>query len=87
MPRFDLLARGPLSQGADAKATLLYPTVATEAKEARLRISDPVYGEQRAVVIVRPVNLVRLEALISGPETWETRRARRSSVEHLAFGE
>ena len=56
------------------------------AKEARIRISDPVYGEQRAVVGLRPVNLVTLEALVSAPETWEARRARRAFAEHLAFG-
>src|SRR5665647_2356744 len=52
-----------LSQRAGMSATILYPTTYNEAREQAIAISDPVLGRQRATVILRPVNLDKLDVL------------------------
>lgn len=80
------LAIYALSQGHGAAASILYPTVDPVAREARIQISDPIYGAGRAHVILRPVNLLHLEALISAPPTQAAARARAALARTLAFG-
>ena len=81
------LAMYALSQGLGATATILYPTIDEAAKEARINIADPVYGEKRACVVLRPVNLLRLHELVSVPVGHVHRRARARYARHLVFGE
>jgi len=52
-----------LSQRAGMSATILYPPTYNEAREQAIAISDPVLGRQRATVILRPVNLDKLDVL------------------------
>jgi 5-methylcytosine-specific restriction enzyme subunit McrC len=80
------LAIYALSQGMDAKATILYPTIDEMAKEARIKISDPVSGSEHAVVVVRPVNLLRLRDLISAPKARSFDRARMAFARYMVFG-
>jgi len=67
-------------------ATILYPTTHAQATEARIEVRDPLLGARRALVVVRPVVLGRLEGLISDKPTATSLRESRSFAHSLAFG-
>ena len=79
------LAIYALSQNSLRTATILYPTMHGEAKEARIDSHDPLSGNSRAKVVLRPVVLTRLDELISGRGTVKLERARKSYAKYLAF--
>jgi 5-methylcytosine-specific restriction enzyme subunit McrC len=80
------LAIYALSRDAGGSAAILYPTVQPEAREARIEIRDPVYGNRRAQVILRPVNLFALEELISSSRSYELQREQQTFARWMAFG-
>jgi 5-methylcytosine-specific restriction enzyme subunit McrC len=84
------LAIYALSQPQGVHATILYPTVQVEAREARIVLHDPVYGTGQGHVVLRPVNLLTLEKLLVNLEKKihaEIERERASFARWLAFGE
>ncbi len=80
------LAIYALSQPQKNVGSILYPTMQDEAREARIVLSDPVYGTSRAHVVLRPVNLHRLEQLIRDARTRRNEREREDFARWLAFG-
>ncbi|NLF75679.1 MAG: restriction endonuclease [Chloroflexi bacterium] len=80
------MAMYALSQGAEGRATILYPTVEPLAKQEVIEIRETVYGEHRAQVVLRPVQLPQLERLLrlSGVQA---KRQVEKFARHLAFGE
>ncbi len=68
-------------------ATILYPTMEGQAREARIELHDPVYGTGRAHVVLRPVNLIRLDQLITGERKMKNEGERIAFARWLAFGE
>lgn len=80
------LAIYALSQGLGAKATILYPSVSPEAKEARIAIQDPIFRETQAQVILRPVNLHQLENLVMSLNRQIAKRECTKFAEYLVFG-
>ena len=77
------LAIYALSQGAGGSSAILYPTTSSEAEEAEIEVRDPVAGGGRALVVLRPVDLYKLNDLISGGGGG---RERGAYARHLAFG-
>ena len=75
-----------LSQRAGMSATILYPTTYDEARDQAIAINDPVLGRQRTTVILRPVNLDKLENLIQGSEYAEATEEKMEFAHELAFG-
>ena len=62
------LAVYALSQPERVNATILYPTMQAEAKEARIVLRDPLYGTGRAHVVLHPVNLLEMEEIINNSQ-------------------
>ncbi len=75
-----------LSQPEGMDATILYPTMEAEAREARIVLHDPVYGTGRAHLVLRPVNLLRLEQLITAEGKIKNERERIAYARWLVFG-
>ncbi len=80
------LAIYALSQPEGVEATILYPTMHAEARDARIVLRDPVYGTGRAHVVLRPVNLLHLEGLIEDARTMSNEREQGAFARWLAFG-
>lgn len=81
------LAIYALSQDAQGRATILYPTTNEYALEERIQIRNTISGKGCAQVILRPLNLVRLFNLTSGQDTTATKRERVKYAQKLAFGD
>jgi 5-methylcytosine-specific restriction enzyme subunit McrC len=75
-----------MSQGENRMATILYPVVGEHASEAKIEIRDPIYGSEKAQVILRPLDLMHLYELVSGPQTRQTERDKYDFARYLAFG-
>lgn len=80
------LAMYALSQPDGVDATILYPTLQPALQEARIAIHDPLRGTKRAFVVLRPVDLLYLAHLVSGPQTADQERKRAVFAKQLAFG-
>jgi 5-methylcytosine-specific restriction enzyme subunit McrC len=80
------LAIYALSQPQGVEAVILYPTMQDEAQEARIVLSDPVYGTGRAHVVLRPVKLLYLEQLVINARTVRNEREQVALARRLAFG-
>lgn len=81
------LAIYALSRQQEKSAVILYPTMDEEAREARIVLSEPAFGTGQAIVVLRPVNLLRLEQLVTGTTAASNERKRRAFAEWLVFGE
>jgi hypothetical protein len=55
-------------------------------QEACLEIRDPVGQERKAPIVLRPVDLERLDALVNGDDTATVRRERTSYARWLVLG-
>lgn len=68
------LAIYALSQPQAMSATILYPTTLSEANEARILLHDPVVGDRRAQVVLRPVDLWQLDDLVTNAVSMKSKR-------------
>lgn len=67
-------------------ATILYPTLEEEAREARIDVCDPLCGAEIGQVRLRPVLLPRLEQLITAETRAGAQQERLAYASWLAFG-
>jgi 5-methylcytosine-specific restriction enzyme subunit McrC len=81
------LALYALSQQPGAEAVILYPTMSAAARDARIALREPVYGDRRAQVVLRPVYLPRLEEVIAASDSYAAGEARAELARAWVFGE
>jgi len=81
------LAIYALSQPQGMDATILYPTMQSDAKEARILMCDPVYGAGRAQIVLRPVDLLHLDDLVTSAGSIQYKRECTAFARWLVFGE
>lgn len=62
-------------------------SVQDDIRGAKIEIRDTLHGHSRAQVILRPVNLLYLEELVSGANAVGTNKELRRYARQLAFGE
>jgi len=75
-----------VSQSDCRQSSILYPTNDVLAKEARIDVSDPVFGSHLGRVCLRPVHLPLLEKLVTSSSA-QVCRDRAEFAIKLAFGE
>lgn len=75
-----------ISQHQHPQSSILYPTINESAKEARIDVTDPLFGNQLGQVCLRPILLPSLEKMLS-LSTAQGRRAREAYARRLAFGD
>jgi 5-methylcytosine-specific restriction enzyme subunit McrC len=68
------------------QSSILYPTTDGKAKEARIDVTDPVFGKFLGQVCMRPVHLPTIVELVA-TQTSQGRRNREAYAKYLAFGE
>ncbi len=81
------LALYAFSQGEGGVATILYPTLAAEAREARIEIAHPLTRSRLGRVALRPVNLLALEKLVMAAPTTANQRQSEHFARQMVFGE
>lgn len=80
------LAIYALSRQQEKTAVILYPTTHDEAQEARVVLSEPTFGTGQATVVLRPVNLLHMEKLVTAIRTVSNEREREAFAGHVVFG-
>jgi 5-methylcytosine-specific restriction enzyme subunit McrC len=68
------------------RATILYPTLVAEAVEQVVLLKEPVSGNKRAEIALRPVDLLELENLVRPQQGALVARQRQSFARRLVFG-
>jgi 5-methylcytosine-specific restriction enzyme subunit McrC len=76
-----------LSQNTCNSATILYPTTQPEVQEAKIEVRVPRYSAEHAYVMLRPVDLLKLEKLIIDTKMRNNERERKDFARWLAFGD
>jgi 5-methylcytosine-specific restriction enzyme subunit McrC len=68
------------------QSSILYPTTDARAMEARIDVTDPIFGKSLGQVCLRPVHLPKVVELVT-TLTSQGRREREAYAKLLAFGE
>ena len=75
-----------ISHSTQLQSSILYPTTDARAKEARIDVTDPIFGKFLGQVCLRPVHLPTIVELVT-KQTSQGRREREVFAKRLAFGE
>jgi len=73
--------------GSDRRAVILYPTLEGGMVEQAIALNDPVHEAEQARIVLRPVDLLKLEELISTPSGVRRERRCAALARRLAFGD
>ena len=74
-----------VSNPKQPQSSILYPTTNANAKEARIDISDPIFGGHIGQVCLRPIYLPTVVELVSSGSL-KSRNNREVFARQLAFG-
>lgn len=80
------LAIYALSRVGGNRSIILYPTLNPKAKEAKIQINNPLKNDSLGQVIIRPVNLIMLESMITSPDSYQKRQEKMAFARNLVFG-
>lgn len=75
-----------IGQDACNSATILYPTTDPGATEAKIKIHVPAHRQGNVFVMLRPVDLQRLDELVTNRHKKKNERERRRFARWLVFG-
>lgn len=75
-----------ISHHTQRQSSILYPTTDARAKEARIDVTDPIFGKFLGQVCLRPIHLPTIVELVT-TLTSQGRRDREAYAKRLAFGE
>lgn len=75
-----------LSQEPVGQAIILYPTLSTAATESWIEVRDPLLSSRRALVVLRPIDMLKLERTIAASRTADGRRAAQQYATWLVVG-
>jgi 5-methylcytosine-specific restriction enzyme subunit McrC len=77
------LAIYSLSRLSSEGATILYPTLSSNASVEQIRIANPLTGNRLATVTIRPVNLLEMSKLLDGNNSVSSQKAREQFAMHM----
>jgi 5-methylcytosine-specific restriction enzyme subunit McrC len=80
------LALYALSQPSPGRATIIYPTMAREARTARIEIREPTGGWARGCVVLQPIHLEEVDALVMAGSERTAAAARKAMARQLTLG-
>ena len=72
--------------GPDRQAVILYPTLAGGAVDQTIVLNEPVVGTERAQIVLRPVQLLEMEGLVSARPSRRRERQCTLLAKRLVFG-
>ena len=72
-------------ESGERRATIIYPTLDGAARQQIIFVKDPVRGTAKAQVILRPINLLKLDELLRSKGV-QAQRNRADFAYRLAFG-
>lgn len=72
-------------ESVDRRATIIYPTLDESAQEQVIIVKDPLRGTAKAQVILRPLNLYKLDELLLAKDV-HAQRKRAEFTRQLVFG-
>lgn len=73
-------------ESGNRRATIIYPTLEDAARQQIVFVKDPLRGTSKAEIILRPVNLLKLDLLLRDKGV-HAQRNRIEFAKRLAFGE
>ena len=70
----------------DRQAVVLYPTLTSGAVDQTIVLNEPVEGAEKARIVLRPVELLELERLVSASPSVQRERQCAALAKRLVFG-